>query len=198
MPECDACGEANPEVARFCLACGAALSADEPRKTRKTVTVLFADMVDSTSLGEALDPETVQDVKSQYFDAIKDALDRHDGTVEKFIGDAVMAVFGIPVAHEDDALRAVRAAADAREALEVANRSLERELGLRVATRIGVATGPVVAGNPSGGQSFATGDAVNVAARLEECARAGEVLIDEQTFRLIEGAARVEPLGRSN
>ncbi len=195
MPECIACGEANPEVARFCLACGAALSSDEPRKTRKTVTVLFADMVDSTSLGEALDPETVQNVKSQYFDGIKDALDRHDGTVEKFIGDAVMAVFGIPVAHEDDALRAVRAAADIREALEVVNRRLEAELGLRVAARIGVATGQVVAGNSTGGQAFATGDAVNVAARLEECAHADEVLIDDQTFRLIEGAARVEPLG---
>jgi class 3 adenylate cyclase/tetratricopeptide (TPR) repeat protein len=195
MPDCAACGEPNPEGARFCNACGAVFSPAETRKTRKTVTVLFADMVDSTSLGEGLDPEIVQDVRLRYFDAIKDAVERHDGTVEKFIGDAVMAVFGIPQAHEDDALRAVRAAEDAREGLALVNDALEREHGLRVATRIGLATGPVLAGNPGGGQPFATGDAVNVAARLQQCADVGDVLIDEQTLRLIEGAVRVESKG---
>src|SRR3712207_3393165 len=107
MRVCGRCGEDNPERARFCLACGAPLAAAEPaRGTRKTVTVVFADVTGSTALGERLDPESLQTVMGRYAAATRSVLERHGGTVEKFIGDAVMAVFGVPQVHEDDALRA--------------------------------------------------------------------------------------------
>ena len=196
MPTCPSCGEANPERARFCLACGSALASEgeRPQKTRKTVTILFSDMVDSTPLGEQLDPEALQAIKSRYFDEVRSVLERHGGTVEKFIGDAVMAAFGIPVVHEDDALRAVRAAAEVRDAVSALNDALESERGLRIATRTGINTGEVVAGDVSERQSFATGDAVNVAARLEGAAQAGEILVGETTYRLVRDAVQVEEL----
>ena len=131
---------------------------------------------------------------SRYFQAMSDALERHGGTVEKFIGDAVMAVFGIPTLREDDALRAVRAAAEMRTALEELNEQLERRWGVRLRVRTGVNTGEVIAGDPSQGHGFVTGDAVNVAARLEQAAGAGEILIGEHTFALVRDAARVEPV----
>ena len=131
-------------------------------------------MTGSTALGERLDPESLRRVMCRYFDEMQAVVERHEGTVEKFIGDAVMAVFGIPVLHEDDALRAVRAAAEMRDALAALNEELERDWGVGIAMRTGVNTGEVVAGDArSGGQRFATGDAVNVAARLEQAAPAG-------------------------
>ena len=113
MAVCSICGQENPAIARFCLACAAPLAALSPiaRDVRKTVTVVFCDVVSSTALGERLDPESLRGVMGRYFEEMRAAVERHGGTVEKFIGDAVMAVFGIPVLHEDDALRAVRAAA---------------------------------------------------------------------------------------
>ena len=159
----------------------AAAASDEHRKT---VTVLFCDLTGSTALGETLDPEPLRALLARYFERMKGVVERHGGTVEKFIGDAVMAVFGIPQAHEDDALRAVRAAAEMRDALP--------ELGL--AGRIGVTTGEVVTGTK---ERLATGDAVNVAARLEQAAAPGEVLFGESTFRLVREAVEaeaVEPL----
>ncbi|MBA3365991.1 MAG: AAA family ATPase [Actinobacteria bacterium] len=196
MLTCPSCGEQNPERARFCLACATPLEseAERPQKTRKTVTILFSDMVDSTPLGERLDPEALQTIKSRYFDEVRSVLERHGGTVEKFIGDAVMAAFGIPVVHEDDALRAVRAASEVREAVSRLNEALQSERGLRIATRTGINTGEVVAGDSSARQSFATGDAVNVAARLEQAAGAGEILIGETTYRLVRDAVQVEAL----
>ncbi|HEV8682061.1 MAG TPA: adenylate/guanylate cyclase domain-containing protein, partial [Actinomycetota bacterium] len=117
MPICSQCGTENPSAARFCMACGEPLAVQgPPHEVRKTVTVLFSDVVGSTPLGERLDPETLRRLMSRYFDRMKAVVERHGGTVEKFIGDAVMAVFGIPTVHEDDALRAVRAAAEMREA----------------------------------------------------------------------------------
>jgi class 3 adenylate cyclase len=111
MIRCPSCGEENPERARFCLACATQLTAPVPtRETRRTVTVLFADVVDSTGLGELLDPEVLRARMGDFFDAARAVLERHGGTVEKYIGDAVMAVFGLPAVHEDDALRAARAA----------------------------------------------------------------------------------------
>src|SRR5436190_3325462 len=136
--------------------------------SRRTVTVLFADVADSTPLGERLDPESLRRVMTRFFECVSGVLERHGGTVEKFIGDAVMAVFGIPELHEDDALRAVRAAAELRGALAVLNDELERDRGVTIATRTGVNTGEVVAGDPSAGQTLVTGDAVNTAARLEQ------------------------------
>jgi len=163
-------------------------------EVRKTVTVLFADVTGSTSLGERLDPEAIRGVMTRYFDETRAAVEAHGGTVEKFIGDAVMAVFGVPTVHEDDALRALRAAAQMREALAALNADLERDWGARIAIRTGVNTGEVVAGDPSSGQTFVTGDAVNVAARLEQSAEPGEILIGEETHRLVRDAVRVEPV----
>jgi class 3 adenylate cyclase len=115
---CPACGEQNPDRARFCLGCGGQLAVAPPaREQRKLVTIVFADLIGSTAMAERLDPETVRGVMSRYYAAMRAVLERHGGRVEKFIGDAVMAVFGVPVLHEDDALRAVRAARDMREAL---------------------------------------------------------------------------------
>jgi tetratricopeptide (TPR) repeat protein len=131
----------------------------------------------------------------RYFAEMRRVLERHGGTVEKFIGDAVMAVFGIPATHEDDALRAVRAAAAMRDRLADLNEEFERERGFSLQVRTGVNTGEVVTGDPSEGQFYATGDAVNVAARLEQSAQTGEVLLGEQTYRLVRGAVRVEPVG---
>jgi class 3 adenylate cyclase/tetratricopeptide (TPR) repeat protein len=156
--------------------------------------VIFCDVTGSTSLGERLDPESTRKVMSRYFEDMKAVLERHGGTVEKFIGDAVMAVFGIPQLHEDDALRAVRAASGMREALEVLNKELERDLGTTLSARIGVNTGEVVAGDPSGGQALVTGDAVNTAARLEQGAQPGEILIGLETFRLVRDAVSAQPL----
>ena len=143
-------------------------------EVRKTVTVLFCDITGSTSLGEQLDPESLRGVMSRFFEEMQAVLERHGGTVEKYIGDAVMAVFGIPAVHEDDALRAVRAAAEMRDALATLNKELERDRGVTIASRIGVNTGDVVAGDAAARQSLVTGDAVNVAARLEQAAGPGE------------------------
>jgi class 3 adenylate cyclase/tetratricopeptide (TPR) repeat protein len=162
-----------------------------PHEVRKTVTILFSDVVGSTSLGERLDPESMRRVMSRYFDAMRSVLDAHGGTVEKFVGDAVMAVFGIPRAHEDDALRAVRAAGEMREALTALNKELERDWGVTIASRTGVDTGEVVVG--TSGNTLVTGDAVNVAARLEQVALPGEILIGEATYRLADNAVDVEP-----
>jgi class 3 adenylate cyclase/tetratricopeptide (TPR) repeat protein len=161
-------------------------------EARKTVTIVFSDVSGSTALGERLDPETVRRVMRRYFDEAQAVLEHHGGTVEKFIGDAVMAVFGIPQLHEDDALRAVRAAAELRERLVRLNEELTGDWGVEIAVRTGVSTGEVVAGDAAQEQSFATGDAVNVAARLEQAARPGEILIGDATRRLVREAVRVE------
>ena len=129
---------------------------------------------------------------SRYFDAMRGGLERHGGTVEKYIGDAIMAVFGLPMAHEDDALRAVRAAPAMQEALAALNDELEQRYGVRLANRTGVNTGEVVAARPDAGQRLVTGDAVNVAARLEQAAPANEILIGEPTYRLVRDAVEVE------
>jgi class 3 adenylate cyclase/tetratricopeptide (TPR) repeat protein len=180
---CPQCGEENPDRAKFCLNCAAPLlpEAAPSREARKTVTVLFCDVTGSTALGERLDPEPLRALLARYFERMKAIVERHGGTVEKFIGDAVMAVFGVPVVHEDDALRAVRAAAEMRAAFP--------ELG--VEGRIGITTGEVVTGTE---ERLATGDAVNVAARLEQAAQPGEVLLGEETVRLIRRAADVEAI----
>jgi class 3 adenylate cyclase/tetratricopeptide (TPR) repeat protein len=179
---CASCGRDNPEGARFCNSCGAALATTAPgREVRKTVTVLFSDLTGSTALGEQTDPEALRALLARYFERMKAIIESHGGTVEKFIGDAVMAVFGVPAAHEDDALRACRAAVEMREALP--------ELG--IGGRIGVNTGEVVTGTS---ERLATGDAVNVAARFEQSAAPGEVLIGEATHALVQDAVVVEPV----
>jgi class 3 adenylate cyclase/tetratricopeptide (TPR) repeat protein len=161
---------------------------------RKTVTLVFTDVIDSTPLGEKLDAETYRRVISRYFIEVSRVLEHHGGTVEKFIGDAVMAAFGIPVLHEDDALRAVRAAGELRQALAALNEELRTEYGVELGMRTGINTGEVVAGDPSEGHAFATGGAVAVAQRLEAAASPGEILIGEATYRLVRDAVLVEPL----
>jgi len=189
MVACPICSTANQDVARFCMSCGAALSAPEPtREARKVVTVVFADITGSTGLGEHLDPETLRSIMGRWFDALSEVLERHGGSVEKFIGDAVVAVFGVPVAHEDDALRAVRAASDMQVALATLNAALRSERGLEIAMRVGVNTGAVVVGDARAGGSRATGDAVNVAARLQQAAEPGETLVGDSTWRLVRDA----------
>jgi class 3 adenylate cyclase/tetratricopeptide (TPR) repeat protein len=180
---CPACGRDNPDGSSFCNACGADLTepAAAEREYRKVVTLLFCDVVGSTALGESTDPEALRALLGRYFDEMKAIVERHGGTVEKFIGDAVMAVFGVPQLHEDDALRAVRAAVEMRDALPV----------LGVEARIGVNTGEVVVGTA---ERLATGDAVNVAARLEQAAGAGEVLLGAETAALVRDAVETEEL----
>jgi class 3 adenylate cyclase/tetratricopeptide (TPR) repeat protein len=196
VKRCPSCGEENADRARFCSNCATPLGEpDAPAAdVRKVVTIVFADVTGSTALGERLDPEALRRVMGRYFDEMAAVIERHGGTVEKFIGDAVMAVFGIPRLHEDDAVRAVRAAAGMREALAVLNLDLERAHGEGLAARIGVNTGEVVAGDPSAGQRLVTGDPVNVAARLEQAAAPGEVLIGDPTYRLVKDAVEVEPV----
>lgn len=197
MAACAHCDAQNPDTARFCAACGSPLPlrADVPLEVRKTVTVLFCDVQGSTSFGEQQDPEQVRRVLSRYYEVARDVLERHGGTVEKFVGDAVMAVFGVPVLHEDDALRALRAAVDLRDGIDSLNEDLEHTYGVRIAVRIGVNSGEVIAGDTIRGHSFAAGDAVNVAQRLEAAAEAGEILIGAITHSLARDAIRAEPTG---
>ncbi|HEY8178716.1 MAG TPA: adenylate/guanylate cyclase domain-containing protein, partial [Candidatus Limnocylindria bacterium] len=151
-----------------------------------------SDLKGSTNLGEALDPESLREVMTQYFDSMTRVLRRHGATIEKFIGDAIMAVFGLPKLHEDDALRAVRAAKETQIAVAELNEELMRRYGISLTVRTGVNTGEVVAGDPTTGQRLVTGDTVNVAARLEQAAPPTEVLIGELTYQLVRGAVEVE------
>src|SRR5262249_58670271 len=150
------------------------------------------DVTGWAALGERLDPESLRAVMARYFELARLAVERHGGSVEKFIGDAVMAVFGIPVLHEDDALRAVRAAAELRDGLTSLNEGLARDYGTTLQVRIGVNTGEVVTGTK---EHLATGDAVNVTARLEQAAAPGQILIGAETLRLVRDSVAVEAKG---
>jgi class 3 adenylate cyclase len=179
VPSCPSCGHDNRDSARFCDACGVSL-AEQPlaREERKVVTVLFADLVGFTSRAEQLDPEDVRALLSPYYARLRSELERFGGTVEKFIGDAVMALFGAPVAHEDDPERAVRAALAIRDWLA------EEQAKLQV--RIGITTGEALialGARPSEGEGMASGDVVNTAARLQAAAPVGGVLVDRTTHR---------------
>jgi class 3 adenylate cyclase/tetratricopeptide (TPR) repeat protein len=192
---CPACGDSNPDGFTYCGTCGSSLAV-VPRAgdTRKTVTLVFADPRPATLDGRPPSPEALREVMSRYFAEVKVALERHGGTVEKFIGDAVMAVFGLPVRHEDDAVRAIRAAAEMQAALPALNESLRTGWGMELGQHVGVNTGTVVAGDASLGQRLVTGDAVNTAARLEQAAGAGEVILGELTRRLAGEQVEVEPI----
>lgn len=196
MIRCPGCGEDNPPKFRLCGYCGAPLTAPLPaHEIRKTVTIVFSDLKDSTALGERLDSEALHEVKERYFAAMAAEIKRHGGKVEKYIGDAIMAVFGLPRAHEDDALRAVRAAAGMQAALRELNETLRARFGVTLAARTGINTGEVVAvDDPGADQKLATGDAVNVTARLEQAAPADEIYIGEVTWQLVRDAVEVEPV----
>jgi class 3 adenylate cyclase/tetratricopeptide (TPR) repeat protein len=190
---CDTCGEENPERARFCLGCGRPF-APGASGSRRVVTTLFCDLVSSTELSARLDAETVHDVLTRFYDTARATVTRHGGTVEKFVGDAVMAVFGYPLVHEDDALRAARAALELRRTIEELSDALETEWGVRLGIRTGVASGEVVAASAAADEPFVVGASVNLAARLEQHAGPGQVLLDEATAQLLHRQAALDPV----
>jgi class 3 adenylate cyclase len=183
MPTCPSCGAEVRPAARFCDSCGASLGAAKaPAEERKLVTILFADVTGSTELGEQLDPERLRALLNTYFSSMSAAIEAWGGTIEKFIGDAIMAAFGIPVVREDDAERALRAGLEMLEKLSDLNRQFLQRHDITLRIRIGINTGEVIApvGGPAG-ELIVAGDAVNVAARLEQAAEPGTVLVGERT-----------------
>src|SRR5690242_20900503 len=198
MAVCANCGAELPEAARFCSACAAPVDrVPDPAEERKVATVLFADLVGSTALGAEQDPERTRVLLDRFYEAMAEEIELAGGTVEKFIGDAVMAAFGAPAALEDHAERALHAALGMQ-------RRLHELFGDQLALRIGVNTGEVVVGRPREGSSFVTGDAVNVGARLEQTAGPGEILVGERTAAAVRGAfelaepVTVEAKGKSD
>src|ERR687898_2833595 len=195
MAVCASCGQENPDVARFCLACGLPLERAEtpPREERRLVSVVFVDMVGFTSLAERLDPEDVQARLRPYHDAVRTEIESFGGVVEKFIGDAVVGMFGAPVAYGDDAERAVRAALTVRDtiaAMDEADRRLE--LKVRIAVNTGEAL-VIVNARPALGEAMVSGDVVNTAARLQTAAPVGGVLAGEDTYRATKEAILYAP-----
>src|SRR5437667_10456474 len=203
---CPVCGQENPVGFKFCGACGAPIAEAAPatREERKVITVRSADLVGFTSRAEKLDPEDVRALLSPYYARLRHELERHGGTVEKFIGDAVVALFGAPVAHEDDPERAVRAALAIREAIAELN---EADPTLELEVRIAVNTGEALVAlgsRPELGEGMASGDVVNTAARLQSAAPVDGILVGEATYRatshVIEyrDAVPVEAKGKAN
>ena len=173
-----------------------ALGGDSSREVRKKVTAVFADMAGSTTLAETLDPEIFRQVIGAFFERMKRVIEGHGGTVENYIGDEVAGIFGAPVAHGDDALRAVRAAGQMLSEIDALSDEIEPRVGGRLGLRVGINTGTVVVGPLIAGRSMSLGDTMNVAARLEKLAKPGQILIGEDTYRLVSGEVEVEPAGR--
>jgi class 3 adenylate cyclase len=178
VASCANCGASLPRRARFCPNCANPVAEDRPSEERKLATVLFADLVGSTELADSQDAERTRVMLNRFYDTMAKEISDAGGTVEKFIGDAVVAAFGAPASQEDHAERALRAALAMQH-------TLADLFGGRLRLRIGVNTGDVVVGQPRVGSSFVTGDAVNVAARLEEAAEPGEILVGERTASIV-------------
>jgi class 3 adenylate cyclase len=194
MHACQSCHGELPDGARFCPHCGAPVVGPAPaQEMRKLVTVLFADVVGSTARGERLDPEDARALMAEYFEVTAAPIRAEGGTIEKYVGDATMAVFGVPVAHEDDAVRAVRAARAVHAALEAWN--AERPPSERLDVRVGIGTGEVVATASPGADLLVTGDVVNVAARLQQACEPGRVLVAERTARAVDRYFSLRPVG---
>ena len=198
---CANCRHENPPAAKFCAECGSALSAEFPsaragRSERKQVTILFSDLSGYTAMNERLDPEEVRDIMSRVFGEIAQVIARYDGFLERFIGDAVMAVFGVPAVHEDDPVRAIRAALDIHAVVAGMSPKLEPRVGRPLGMHSGINTGLVVTGvvDPERGTHGLTGDAVNLASRLQGLAAPGEILVSESTRQLARGHFRFEPM----
>jgi class 3 adenylate cyclase/ketosteroid isomerase-like protein len=187
---CASCGAELSAAARFCGACGAAVGAPPVVAARKVVSVVFGDLVGSTALQETLDPESARRVMARFYEVMRAVIARHDGRLDKFVGDGVVAVFGVPAAGEDDALRAVRCATAMVADLAVLGAELERDWGVRLAMRTGVNTGELVIGE----EGELVGDAMNTGARLEQAAAPGEVLIGQATWRLVRRRVQLEPV----
>ncbi len=198
---CPVCGASNTPGVKFCGDCGTPLTAAAPRVApaerpspvaeRRLVSVLFADLVGFTTLSESRDPETVRELLSRYFEVATEIIGAYGGTVEKFIGDAVMAVWGAPVAHEDDAERAVRTALDLVQAVT----AIGQEIGAELTVRAGVLTGEAAVTLGATNQGLVAGDLVNTASRLQSVAPPGTVLVGESTFRAASGGIAFEPAG---
>src|ERR671920_2349916 len=182
---CPRCQMTNPEGARFCLNCGSQLQAPaRVEGERKNVTVLFADVVDSTGLGEDLDPEQVAEIMNGVFAFLNASVTKYEGTVARLLGDAIIAFFGAPVAHEDDAERAVRAGLDIQAAAREYAEAVKRDYGVDFEVRIGINTGLAVlaaVGDEIKTEYTAMGDTTNVAARMQSAAKPGSVLISADT-----------------
>jgi class 3 adenylate cyclase len=194
VPRCPTCGQDNPEIARFCLACGAALGVDEakPQEERRFVSVLFVDLVGFTARAEQLDPEEVRAILTPYHDTVRREIESFGGVVEKFVGDAVMSVFGAPTAYGDDAERAVRAALAVRESVRELNEGDERlDLQIRIAVNTGEAL-VALGARPSLGESMVAGDVVNTASRLQQAAPVNGILVGEETYASTRDAIRYE------
>jgi class 3 adenylate cyclase len=195
MATCRACGQDNPEIARFCLACGAPLEAGpSPREERRIVSVVFVDLVGFTARSERLDPEDVRAILTPYHATVRDELESFGGVVEKFVGDAVMAVFGAPTAHGDDPERAVRAALAVRDAVTALNlEQPELELRIRGAVNTGEAV-VTLSARPALGEAMVAGDVVNTASRLQQHAPVGEIIVGDETYRATRSAIEYEPV----
>ena len=194
MAVCASCGQENPDIARFCLACGLPLEKDgAPREERRHVSVIFVDIVGFTSLAEHLDPEEVQELLRPYYDTVRREVESFGGVVEKFIGDAVVGMFGAPVAYGDDAERAVRAALTVRDTIAAMDAADSRlDLKVRIAVNTGEAL-VIVNARPALGEAMVTGDVVNTAARLQTAAPVGGVLAGEETYKATREAILYAP-----
>ena len=195
MATCRSCGQENPDIARFCLACGASLVQETaPREERRIVSVVFVDLVGFTSRSEQLDPEDVRAILTPYHGTVRDELESFGGVVEKFVGDAVMAVFGAPTAHGDDPERAVRAALAVRDAVAALNTEQpELELRIRGAVNTGEAV-VTLSARPALGEAMVAGDVVNTASRLQQHAPVGEIVVGEETYRATRSAIEYAPI----
>jgi len=194
MTVCSSCGQENPPIAKFCLACGSPLAEElPPSEERRVMTALFTDIVGSTASAEEMDPEDVHQRLQPYFERTRRELERYGGTLEKYVGDAVVAIFGAPVAHEDDPERAVRAALAIRDAIHDLN---ENDSWLNLSIRIGVNTGEallVVSSNPGLDLGMAAGDAINTAARIQSAAPVNGVLVGDQTYHSTRDVIEYRP-----
>jgi len=204
---CPKCGKANPPGSKFCNGCGQKVEKEEAVEKkgpsiegeRKQVTVLLSDLSGYTAMSERLDPEEVKEIMSRVFGEITSIVNKYEGSIQKFIGDAVVAFFGVPKAHEDDPVRAIRAAREIHSFVESISPQIEQGVGRSLSMHTGINTGLVVTGqvDQEGSTIGVLGDTINLASRLSDLAKAGEILVGHDTYRQAEGHFRFEDLERT-